>query len=387
MRRPWLAGGVVLVPLAAVAAVAVVPGALLFADVPGVLLPPMDPLPSVGSLSAARCGACHPDHWREWRESNHGKAMTDPLYVADLHAQGGAFFCNHCHAPLHEQQPRRTLGIATLFPRMVTLSVRNDRYQPELHEEGVTCVVCHQVDGAIEGPTGHPAPHPTRRSDALASGARCEACHTLEMTRIGRLQRPLMETVAEWREYRDRGGDQTCPACHLPEAERRPPAIGAEPGPAHSHRLRGPFDAEFIRAAVEVRRAEVARAGADIRAEVELFNATGHRFPTAEPHRRVEVALEVLDARGGVVGRAARFIERRVDLQSIRERPGEDTTLRPRETRTFSLAAPAVDGAERARVVLTFWLWEPEDEVARAAGLGAVDLQRELFRKEVALVP
>src|SRR5688572_3052670 len=107
MKRLWLAGALV---LALLAAVAVVPAALLFADVPGVLVPAMDPLPSVGSLSAARCGACHPDHLREWQDSHHGKAMTDPLYVADLRAQGDAFFCNHCHAPLLEQQPRRTLA-------------------------------------------------------------------------------------------------------------------------------------------------------------------------------------------------------------------------------------------------------------------------------------
>lgn len=124
-----------------------------------------------------------------------------------------------------------------------------------------------------------------------------------------------------------------------------------------------------------------------MRAEVELFNATGHRFPTAEPHRRTEVALEVLDAQGGVLERAAQSIERRVDLDAIREAPGEDTTLGPRELRMLALEAPDPGGAERARVVLTFWLWEPDDAVARAAGLDERALRRELFRQEVPLSP
>jgi len=320
--------------------------ALLWADVPGEMYPPMEPL--VGSLSAKRCGQCHPDQYQEWADSHHGRAITDPLYRADLAAQHEPFFCDQCHAPLVEQVPKRTTALLAVWPRLWPVQRDNPRYDAALHEEGVTCVTCHQVDGAIAGPRGDPAPHPTRKSRVLVSEQVCERCHTLAMTHIGSLQRPLMETVTEWREYRAKGGDKVCHDCHLPRVADRPAANGAEPKPARSHRLLGPFDGALLDQAVEVK----VEPGA-----VRVRNLTGHRLPTAEPHRSVVVRWDV-DGQPGEYR-----IERVVDAYRVREKPGQDTTLAPREERAIPLPARA------SRVAVQFFEWTPGDETAKAAGL------------------
>lgn len=361
--------------------------ALLWADVPGELYPPMDPLPAVGSLSAKRCGNCHPDQYAEWAQSNHAKAIADPIYRADLAAQREPFFCDQCHAPLVEQLPRRTLALLALWPRLFPLQRENPRFDPGLHEEGVTCVTCHQVDGFIEGPRGDPTAHPTRRSEGLLSEQVCEKCHTLAMQHLGSLQRPLMETVTEWREYRARGGDQVCQECHMPAVADRPAAPGSDPKPSRSHALLGPFDREFLGTSLAVAGARVEAASGAVRASVQVRNLTGHRLPTAEPHRAVELELEALDAAGRRVGAAQARLERVVDLASVRERPGQDSTLRPREERTVELSAPVPTGAgpRLGRLTVRFRSWPPEDEIARAAGLSRDQLVHPLYTREFPL--
>ncbi|HZN94585.1 MAG TPA: hypothetical protein VFB81_17845, partial [Myxococcales bacterium] len=80
-------------------------------------------------------------------------------------------------------------------------------------------------------------------------------------------------------------------------------------------------------------------------------------------------------------------LERVVDLASVRERPGQDSTLRPREERTVELSAPvpAGAGARLARLTVRFRSWPPEDEIARAAGLSRDQLVHPLYTREFPL--
>ncbi|HVE81984.1 MAG TPA: hypothetical protein VND93_04020, partial [Myxococcales bacterium] len=362
--------------------------ALLWADVPGEIYPPLRPLRAVGSLSAKRCGQCHPDQLQEWARSHHAQAVSDPLYRADFDAQRRPFFCDQCHAPLVEQLPRRTLALLALWPRLLPLQRENPRFDPALHDEGVTCVACHQVDEQIAGPRGDPTEHPTFKSTALLTEQVCARCHTLAMQHLGSLQRPLMETVAEWREYRAKGGDKVCQDCHLPRVPDRPAAPGADPKPARSHALLGPFDGALLDAALEVVDARLEKGpGPWARARVRVRNLTGHRLPTAEPHRAVEVMLEALGSGGVPVSVSTARLERLVDLGALRELPGQDTTLRPGETREVPLSPVHTGSARSARVSIRFVRWPAQGETARAAGLSAQELVHPLFTREFPLTP
>src|SRR6185503_7439331 len=88
---------------------------------------------------------------------------------------------------------------------------------------------------------------------------------------------------------------------------------------------------------------------------VTLVNATGHRVPTAEPHRWVEVTLEGLDDGGKVLGTSTVRIERDVDLDALVEH--SDSTLRPREERPLVLR---VKSASRARLSVRFHTWSDD---------------------------
>lgn len=343
---------------------------------------PLEPLAQVGSLSAERCGACHVEIFREWSASRHAAAVTDPLYQADLKHQGEPFFCNGCHAPLVEQQPVETRAIALAWPALVPVQRANPRYDAKLQAEGVTCVACHQTAEGMAGPHAtQSAPHAVKVTGELGVETACERCHTLALTKLGDFQRPLMETVTEWREYRRLGGERQCVDCHMPRVAERSAGVGAPPRPGRSHRLNGPFELDFVRTAIEVRSVSVERGAVD----VTLFNGTGHRLPTAEPHRRLEVALELFDA-VGVVGRTAVVIERRLDLDALKETKGEDTTLLPREVRVLRLGVPAaVRPAAGARLVVDFWLWDPADPVAIAARLDGEALRKRIHESEVTL--
>lgn len=357
--------------------------AYVYGDLPGrVTASPMTPIPVIGGISAQRCRTCHAAHFEEWSASNHGHAFTDPLYQHDLIEQNTPYFCNHCHAPLVEQQPFLAWGLWRAWPKLAPIRGPNRLFDEDLQREGVTCVVCHQDQGVMRGPFANAvAPHPTRTTNELRSEALCAPCHTLDFPRLEHLQRPLMETVTEWRAYRAAGGDRACVDCHMPRMpEPRVVAVGGGLRPSVSHRLRGPFDADFVRTAVVARDGSVTRDASGVHGTVTLTNGTGHRLPTAEPHRRVDVALELLNAAGSVVGSAVQRLQRPIDLDALREAPGSETTLAPRETRTFQLTVRAVPSdAVSARVVVRFWRWSPENHLAVHAPVPRGELAVSLY--------
>lgn len=94
-----------------------------------------DPFPS-----AAKCGQCHPRHYREWSVSSHAYAQLSPVFNAMsnrlIAMNNGTLgdFCIRCHTPV---------GMALEEPIDMT---NIDRHPTS--REGVTCVVCHRINQA-----------------------------------------------------------------------------------------------------------------------------------------------------------------------------------------------------------------------------------------------
>ena len=357
--------------------------------IPPPLLPPMEPLKGIGSLSAETCAGCHVDIAREWADSLHARAATDPLYVADLKHQGEPFYCDHCHAPLVEQRATVVDGLWIPWPDPVPRASANERHQPGLRAEGVTCVACHQRDGAMIGPHATDlAPHPVRVSGELRDPEFCEGCHVLDVELVGDLRRPIADTLNEWRGYRAAGGDKVCVDCHMPRVADRPIATGGPPRASHNHAMLGAFDADFVRSGIGVE-APILKEQEDggYRGSLELVNLTGHRVPTAEPHRSVKVVLSWLGASGERIGGAESVIQRRVDLDTLTEEPDGDNTLAPRERRGLMLVlkGPPPGGATAVRMQVDFHLWEASDPIAVASGLRAEQLYHRLWERTLPL--
>lgn len=139
--------------------------------------------------SAADCGSCHVEQYREWQGSAHNLAYTDPLYreATDDYDDES---CLACHIPesIRSQE----------------LNVRGYA----LHE-GITCTSCHLEAGTMYGPHESSAlvnPHPVKADTQFyRSSTLCGVCH--------------QETFATWQKsvaaQKGKSPVPQCQECHM----------------------------------------------------------------------------------------------------------------------------------------------------------------------------
>jgi hypothetical protein len=334
---------------------------VVYRDVAPPPIEEMEPIAGVGGLSAELCRTCHAAIYDEWAQSGHARAFVDPLYRAELAHQVVTFPCERCHTPLVEQQPTRVLGLALAWPTLVPFELANGRFDPALQREGVTCVACHLVGEELVGPFDDAtAPHPSARAE-LGDPAMCARCHQLDFAVVGRLDRPILDTVREWQAFAASGGRERCVDCHMPAVDPRPAALRGPVRRGTDHRLHGPFDASFVTARVRVDDVEldVARDRGAV-ARLSLANGSGHRVPSAEPERSIVVELAALAADGVALAQTTTRIERPIDVARLRSQ-GADTTLEVGELRALVLELPAPLPEDAVELALTvdFVLWDP----------------------------
>ncbi|HIL38744.1 MAG TPA: hypothetical protein EYG26_14825, partial [Planctomycetes bacterium] len=89
--------------------------------------------------SAQECGVCHPLQFTEWSTSPHAYALVSPVFntmqaaVTSLTNGTNGDFCMRCHSP-----------VAMELEEPIYTEVKN---RSQTSREGVTCVVCHRVNG------------------------------------------------------------------------------------------------------------------------------------------------------------------------------------------------------------------------------------------------
>ena len=184
------------------------------------------PVPGLNGLSAQTCGACHGEVYTEWSSSMMADSFDDALFQAKWESVQENFVCLHCHAPLQEQQPVNANGLEQIRP-MVAAGDENPLFDESLQHEGVTCVACHLEEGHVVAARGDSeAPHPVVFEPDFGSGSGvCEDCHQLAEPVFYRLDRPLIDTVGEWRVWQETTGrSETCVDCHMPEVQSFPMA-------------------------------------------------------------------------------------------------------------------------------------------------------------------
>lgn len=231
-----------------------VPAHLLFAyDLPARAVPlgTVSGASLGGFESSAQCGDCHARTVSEWRRSMHSRAMTSPVMVAQSNqvlAQVLAHaaypdpkrICINCHGP-----------IGAALTSSSTLPLNADSALPSLTEaellnEGISCAVCHQWNGAPEtasaglsrfqdglqpghlyfGALNDPVGNSFHHSEATATFRQpeqlCRNCHSVQYDKNGdgQLHRGtdlvLQTLFDEWEDYRKAGGSAGCVDCHMP---------------------------------------------------------------------------------------------------------------------------------------------------------------------------
>ncbi len=306
----------------------------------------------VGSLSAQACRACHPQMYEEWRTSVHAQAWIDPQFQAEIGKSDNRWLCLNCHTPLLVQQdrwPRGLIGGDVERPILTD----NPAFDATLRDEGITCTACHVQDGMVAGPgVATSGPHPVALDPRFRTGELCMDCHQAQATYEGKSFVCVFDTGAEWRRgpYDDEG--ETCVTCHMPEV-RRPAGVGGTPRTVRRHWWRGAgipkVDGRYPppEANPPGLGLEVSQQGD--RVVVRYGNArAGHRLPTGDPERWVQIDVAFEGADGAVVGAPAQLRIGQVWEWTTPPRKVSDNRLAPREWRTHAAAIPP--GTSRVRV-------------------------------------
>ncbi len=262
----------------------------------------------LSNLSAKRCGICHRAIYKEWQVSTHAQAWSDRQFQAERGKSGNRWLCNNCHTPLLNQMEAWAVGLEDGDVEK-PLYAPNPAFDPALRSEGISCAGCHVRDGAVEGPTGLATKaHPTRKAERFAGSAICLTCHQAIQRYEGKDFVCVFDTGSEWAAspYGPEGSNQSCLTCHMP-AVTRPLAAGSPPrsGRHHDWPGAGIYKVEGIGPPLDRLGPglSVTAAVQDDALRVEYGNGgAGHRLPTGDPERFIQIELEFRDAQGQPVG-------------------------------------------------------------------------------------
>lgn len=221
--------------------------------------PRIEAVPSTTFPSSSRrdCLTCHAPIASEWRESFHHRSVTGP-YWEDVRRLGYARVfdalrkpCLHCHAPANVldlgsptaplSSGERDLGVECT-PNL--LRDPPGRVPPLRSDDvalGVDCVACHVSRHGILGTGRRPtAEHETLaderfRDAGRASRSLCGTCHA--------------SLVASWTSSRQALEGVTCLDCHMPRVVA-PSVAGGPERSRRSHRFLADKDDGMLREAV-----------------------------------------------------------------------------------------------------------------------------------------
>ncbi|MFQ5850954.1 MAG: multiheme c-type cytochrome [Candidatus Binatia bacterium] len=244
--------------------------------------PPTSFTEKEASLRPEACGGCHPEQYRDWKESLHSRAMgPGPRgQIIDLtrHSPQEAILCMTCHAPLSEQIPL----LAKSTDENGETFAKNPHFDSQLQLRGITCAACHvrqhqrfgppKAEGA--SPDKYPASMPkhggVQRTPYFERAEFCRGCHQFDPQNTLLINgKPLQDTYREWKNSIWGKGDAACQECHMPN--RR-------------HLWKGIHDREMVKEGVRVEariKGPPAGLGGPLEVEVQVTNAAvGHRFPS-----------------------------------------------------------------------------------------------------------
>lgn len=339
-----------------------------------------EPLEADWGYSSQDCAECHPRQHAEWKGSIHNQAHHDALYLAFAEMARKEDpslyrFCSGCHAPA---------AVAS-----GEIPGRKDREKTFHTDEGVSCVVCHSVEGmkvshagggengsvvlgsgdTMFGPIADSAKttaHQSAHSALHSKSEFCSNCHTLTHPVNGLV---IENTFEEWKKGPYAAAGVQCQDCHMRTVEQaiqvadtmKPVEV---PGPTtnaketrpnvHAHTFVGAsvnqaangtsaFHAaeaeKRLKSAATVALTLPAKAapGAKVAVEVAVTNrGAGHAIPTSITElRQVWIDLAVKDATGrevwrsGAIDHAGRVDPKAVMYHSVLGDEKGDVTYLP----------------------------------------------------------
>ena len=289
------------------------------------------PTLGVDVKSPEYCGACHPRILEEWKSSEMGRDLDNPVvyqFYTATNARGEkdgrgyrgkhpdkAGECADCHVPdLVLQQHKKTAEDVDLGVAM-----------REKSDHGISCYFCHTMSdvktplGAngkyperifqkvtqdprrrIHGPRGKTGkefhPSGTVKGALVKSSQMCSACHLNQEENVIAISTPL-----DWEKaVKDGHTTETCQGCHMPlHSEAVEVAVGQPKRTGvRSHVFPGSHDKTLLEKALDLKLdAGVAEGVVTVNTIVENVGA-GHRVPGSGPIRHVLLKIDVTDDAG-----------------------------------------------------------------------------------------
>jgi hypothetical protein len=303
----------------------------------------------LSSLSSEQCGACHQEHYEEWKVSTHAHAWTDLQFQAELKKESSPFMCINCHIPLQNQQEYIVTGLidGDIYQPVKEL---NPHFDKNLQQEGINCASCHVRNNAVVGSFGSTkAPHKTVKDPDFLSEKLCISCHNATAVITPTLA-CTFETGDEWKTgpyY----GSQNCISCHL-DTIRRELVPGFGERVSHLHFFAGSGIPKFDTVETNVLNGlafypahlnDDYLLGDTVSYSFKVNNEfAGHKVPTGDPERffiiRFEIQNEVSEVLFEKIDRIGEKWEWYPEAKKI-----SDNNLLPNEEREFSMLYPTTE--------------------------------------------
>ena len=318
--------------------------------------------------SAEECAKCHPSIYKYWSESTHAKAVQGELFPAVL---------NRALSLSKDQTSTRTECVGCHSP--TTLVTGDLELKQAVSRQGVTCDFCHTVKdveldrgwspfvvdpGPIKrGPFAYTKPFKGHEAEysALhrAKPLLCAGCHEFKNGN-GFL---VLSTYSEWKMSQYSGRGISCQDCHMALVPGTKVKEGLEQGDSsvhvvNLHRLVGGTSLGQLNRGLDLKFESVSATGTSANVRIAVSNSgAGHRIPGGLPTKSLVLVVCAVDA-SGTAGTAQERVYRR-ELRNSKGSPlqdlaeiflnaqseGEDTRLKPSETRTERFTVPLSQGS------------------------------------------
>ena len=315
--------------------------------------------------SAKACASCHRLIHQYWSESAHAQSATRPSYLEGLETAVAAASdkeavrreCVWCHAP-------------------TVLATGDYELTRPLTREGVTCDFCHTVADVDLARGGHPfdlRPGNVKRGPLLypkskfhdteysalhkTSSLLCAGCHEYRNAH----GIAVLSTYSEWREsaWADRG--VPCQECHMPVVPGTAVPVSMKPTGhvINLHRIIGGGDASNLSVGLDLQIESVTWTSGVAEVQVVVKSSrVGHAAPGGFANRALVLAVAVESASGELLHRRERTYRRQLKDAAGRElvtvadlvlhaaAEGEDTRIKPGESRVERFTVPVPGGAK-----------------------------------------
>lgn len=253
--------------------------------------------------SSAVCGQCHEAIYKDWKDSMHASAITDPIFHAvflEAQHEGGettAKLCLSCHSP--------------------TTRVTHDfSLKQDISKEGIICDFCHSVKNVTLGKSNafemdisgtkygpfkdvESSVHDSAYSKLHEQSEFCAGCHEFKNENGV----SVLSTYSEWKAGPYAAEGVTCQKCHMPA--RKGLVVSGKVKPVekyiNSHKARGGHSIKQLQKSISVNIGKVSQHDQRVNVAVEVTNiGSGHKLPTGIPSRKLVLTFRVKDQAGVV---------------------------------------------------------------------------------------